>query len=158
VNRWLTLCFSLDGAIVEHRFCHRVPHRATSLTIYHQVEADKAKPRPGQRVPRAQGKSAAASAAAAAKGKSGTKPKPPPTPFLLIAVPDATMTLDSLASALAPLLAKHPDGGLLLLGPPGLPHTHWPRGLPLTAAAQADACAKLLRFLCTAPAGRGIDR
>ena len=81
-------------------------------------------------MPRAGGKqsaaAAAAAAASAAKGKSGTKPKPPPTPFLLIAVPDATMTLDSLAAALAPLLAKHPDGGLLLLGLPGLPH-HEPR-------------------------------
>jgi len=66
-----------------------------------------------------------------------TRGEPPArTPFLLIAVPDATMTLDSLASALAPLLAKHPDGGLLLLGLPGLPHTIWPRGLPLTADHQ----------------------
>jgi hypothetical protein len=72
---------------------------------------------------------------------------PPRTPFLLIAVPDATMTLDTLAAALSPLLARHPDGGLLLLGLPGLPSTHWPRSLPLTGEHQARAVAKLLSHL-----------
>ena len=69
------------------------------------------------------------------------------TPFLLIAAPDATMTLRTLQSYLEPLLNLHPHGQVLLLGLPGLPNTHWPRSLRLTAPVQARAAARLLHYL-----------
>ena len=69
------------------------------------------------------------------------------SPFLLIALPDATMTLEALAVGLQPLLAKHPQGGILLLGLPGLPNTSWPAQQPLTAPHQARAAAALLAHL-----------
>jgi len=74
-------------------------------------------------------------------------PPPEPTPFLLIALPDATMTLEAMALGLQPLLAKHPQGGILLLGLPGLPNTSWPAQQPLTAPHQARAVATLLAHL-----------
>jgi hypothetical protein len=74
-------------------------------------------------------------------------PPPEPTPFLLIALPDATMTLEAMAVGLQPLLAKHPQGGILLLGLPGLPNTSWPAQQPLTAPHQARAAAALLAHL-----------
>lgn len=69
------------------------------------------------------------------------------TPFLLIAAPDATSTLDTLQRHLEPLVNRHPDGALLLLGLPGMPNTHWPPSMNLTAAAQGRATSKLLRHL-----------
>lgn len=69
------------------------------------------------------------------------------TPFLLIAAPDATSTLDTLQRHLEPLINRHPDGALLLLGLPGMPNTHWPPSMNLTAAAQGRATSKLLRHL-----------
>jgi hypothetical protein len=69
------------------------------------------------------------------------------TSFLLIAFPDVTMTLDALSTALSPLLLKHPDGALLLLGLPGLPNTTWPTSQPLSAPNQARAVHALLRHL-----------
>jgi hypothetical protein len=65
----------------------------------------------------------------------------------LIAFPDVTMTLDALSTALSPLLSKHPDGALLLLGLPGLPNTTWPTSQPLSAPNQARAVNKLLKHL-----------
>jgi hypothetical protein len=59
--------------------------------------------------------------------------------------PDATATLDSLAVAFAPLVARPRDGAVLLLGPPGLPHTHWTR--PNHAAADADAASGGVAFV-----------
>jgi hypothetical protein len=69
------------------------------------------------------------------------------TPFLLLALPDATMTLEALAVSLRPLVGQHRAGGVLLLGLPGLPHTHWPQTQPLTAPHQARAVASLLAHL-----------
>jgi hypothetical protein len=69
------------------------------------------------------------------------------TPFLLLALPDATMTLEALAVSLRPLVGQHRAGGVLLLGLPGLPHTHWPPPQPLTAPHQARAVASLLAHL-----------
>jgi hypothetical protein len=57
------------------------------------------------------------------------------------------MTLDALSTALSPLLSKHPDGALLLLGLPGLPNTTWPTSQPLSAPNQARAVNKLLKHL-----------
>ena len=69
------------------------------------------------------------------------------TPFLMIAAPDTTMTLDTLQRHLLPLVNRHPDGALLLLGLPGMPNTHWPRSMNLTSASQGRAVTKLLKNL-----------
>jgi len=67
--------------------------------------------------------------------------------FLLIAAPDVTMTLDTLERHLEPLLCRYQDGALLLLGLPGMPNTHWPRSIELTAPIQGSAISQLLRHL-----------
>lgn len=63
-----------------------------------------------------------------------------------------TMTLDTLEVFFAPLLVKHPEGCLLLLGLPGQPNTHWPLAAELTASRQAAAAGALLAHLVAAGA------
>ena len=52
-----------------------------------------------------------------------------PLRFLLVVVPDVFQTLDTLEHDITPMLSR-PDmvGDAVLVGSPGLPHTHWPSG------------------------------
>lgn len=80
-----------------------------------------------------------------------TKQEETQSPFLLIAFPDATQTLDTLQAALEPMLNKHPDGAILLVGLPGMPNTMWNKNKRLTAPFQARAAARLLAGLLAKP-------
>ena len=67
--------------------------------------------------------------------------------FTLFVVPDLFSTLESLQTSLEPLLAKYPKARLILVGLPGLPHTHWPRGLVLSPELHTACIYKLFTFL-----------
>ena len=102
------------------------------------------------------GPGAARAAALAAKELAASKAKalPDPEPCLVVCLPDATMTLDSLSSALAPLCAANKDLGLLLLAPPGAPNTVWPKaGQPCDSTLAAAALGSLIANLATPATG-----
>lgn len=44
----------------------------------------------------------------------------------MVVIPGLFQTLDTVESAMLPLLSTHPGLTLLLVAPPGLPNTHWP--------------------------------
>ena len=52
-------------------------------------------------------------------------------PVLMVMVPGLFQTLDTLESAVLPLLQAHPQLTILLVAPPGLPNTHWPAKISL---------------------------
>ena len=68
-------------------------------------------------------------------------------PFTLILVPDIFMTLETLHKAFEPILVKYPMARLILIGPPGNPYTHWPRGWILNADLQSRSVLSILLHL-----------
>jgi pimeloyl-ACP methyl ester carboxylesterase len=64
--------------------------------------------------------------------------------FMLLVLPDVTMTLDSLQTALGPLLDRYANGSVLLVGLPGCPHTIVPPRVKLSNEQNALYAAQLL--------------
>ena len=67
--------------------------------------------------------------------------------FTLIIVPDLFSTLESIQSHFEPLLTKYPRARLVLVGLPGLPNTHWPRGSVLGSALYIRCILSLITYL-----------
>lgn len=70
--------------------------------------------------------------------------------FVLVLVPDAFMTLDTLEERFRPLLVRFPRARLLLLGLAGLPNTMWPAGMRLNDELHGRCIAALLQRLLLA--------
>lgn len=64
-------------------------------------------------------------------------------PMLMVVVPGLFHTLDTLERALLPLRKAHPGLTLLLVAPPGLQNTHWPRAAILGGEVRAFTSAIL---------------
>lgn len=47
-------------------------------------------------------------------------------PLVMVMVPGLFQTLDTLETAILPLLEAHHKLTVVLVAPPGLPNTHWP--------------------------------
>lgn len=67
--------------------------------------------------------------------------------FTLILVPDVFMTLETLHKSFEPIVVKYPLARLVIVGPPGSPYTHWPRGWILNADMQSRSILSLLLHL-----------
>ena len=58
----------------------------------------------------------------------------------MVMVPGLFQTLDTLESAVLPLLQAHPRLTVLLVAPPGLPNTHWPANISLNGEVCTVYC------------------
>lgn len=67
--------------------------------------------------------------------------------FTLFLMPDVFMTLETLHKCFEPLIVKYPMARIIIVGPPGSPFTHWPRGWILNADMQARSILSLLLHL-----------
>jgi hypothetical protein len=69
--------------------------------------------------------------------------------FTIVVIPDLFMTTDTMGAYLDPIVQKYPLARIVLVGLPGLPYTHWPRGWVLNADLHARSIAVLLNHLKT---------
>lgn len=69
--------------------------------------------------------------------------------FTIVVIPDLFMTTDTMGTYLDPIVQKYPLARIVLVGLPGLPYTHWPRGWVLNADLHARSIAVLLNHLKT---------
>lgn len=69
--------------------------------------------------------------------------------FTIVVVPDIFMCLQTMEKYLSPILLKYPLARLVLVGLPGLPYTHWPRGWVLNIDLHARSIGALLQHLKT---------
>ncbi|CAM9235500.1 unnamed protein product, partial [Ectocarpus fasciculatus] len=67
--------------------------------------------------------------------------------FTLILIPDVFMTLETLHKSFESLLVKYPLARLVIVGPPGSPYSHWPRGWILNADIQSRSILSLMLHL-----------
>ena len=67
--------------------------------------------------------------------------------FTIVVVPDLFMTTDTMKTYLDPIIQRYPLARIVLVGLPGLPYTHWPRGWVLNSDLHAKSIAVLLNHL-----------
>ena len=69
--------------------------------------------------------------------------------FTIVVIPDLFMCLQTMEKYLSPILQRYPLARLVLVGLPGLPYTHWPRGWVLNIDLHARSIGALLQHLKT---------